>query len=327
MKNVLLTGGAGYIGSHVLEILDTLNYKVTVIDNLSTGKASNVRSAALHKINLEDLNSVEQVLKEGSFDACIHFAASIDAEESVQQPSKYFNNNTLNTNRLIELCVKYNVHNFIFSSTAAVYGDTETGLCSESTPTLPINPYGQSKLASEWFLENQANINSKLNYIALRYFNVAGASSSNKIGHGKNAKHLIKVLAQAALDNKEFTIFGDDYNTPDGTCIRDFIHISDLAQAHIDALEYLFNNPSSHVLNCGYGHGYSVKEAIECMEKVSQKKIRHIAGKRREGDIVRSCAEASKIKELLKWQPKYDQLELICNSTLEWEKKSRENND
>jgi UDP-glucose 4-epimerase len=332
VQNILVTGGAGYIGSHVVkELLKKNEYKITVIDNFSTGFEETIKRLKRYYgdfefkyLDLSRWDMVEKFLKEGEFDSIIHFAAALVVPESVKNPLKYYLNNTANTTNLIRCAVEGGVKNFIFSSTAAVYGEPKSILnegISEDAPASPINPYGQSKLMSEQVLKDVAKANSNFKYIALRYFNVAGADMGGKIGQStKDATHLIKVAAQTALGKREkMYIFGDDYNTPDGTCIRDYIHVDDLSLAHIEALKYL-KNSKSDIFNVGYGRGYSVKEVIDMMKKVSGVDFKVEVTKKREGDPAILIANSSKLQKKSGWRPKYDNLELICKTALEWER-------
>ena len=332
MQKILITGGAGYIGSHVTkELLKRGDSQITVIDNLSTGFMETIERLKRYygefefiPMDLSDWQEVKSFLAQEKFDAIIHFAAALIVPESVENPLKYYLNNTANTANLIQAAVDSGVSKFIFSSTAAVYGEPEsiphTGI-TEEADTKPINPYGWSKLMSEQVLKDSAKAYGGFKYVALRYFNVAGADIGGKIGQStKNATHLIKVAAETALGKREkMYIFGDDYPTPDGTCIRDYIHVDDLAQAHLDALEYL-ENSESEVFNVGYGRGYSVKEVVETMKRVSGVDFTAQITNRRPGDPAILIANSSKLQQKTSWKPKYDDLELICKSALEWEK-------
>ena len=322
---ILVTGGAGYIGSHVNRMLANAGHETVVLDNLSTGKREMVLAGKLVVGDLTDQSFVCNLFEREKFEAVLHFAGSIIVPESVKEPVKYYKNNTQNALDLIQTCQKYNVKKFIFSSTAAVYGipqDTR-GICTETSPLGPINPYGRSKLMTEWMLEDMAIANPHFNYVALRYFNVAGAAVDGKLGQcSPFSTHLIKITCETALGKrKTMTVFGDDYDTPDGTCIRDYIHVEDLAQAHLDALNYLNRGGTSTVVNCGYGHGTSVKEIIAIVRKVSGTDFKVSPGPRRDGDSPNLIAQSQKIKNLFAWVPRHDNLELIVKTALEWERK------
>ncbi len=333
MKKILITGGAGYIGSHVIkELLKKGGHDITVVDNLSTGFLDTIQRLQdrwgdfrFVQMDLGDWEKVDELMQKEQFDEVIHFAAALVVPESVENPLKYYLNNTANTANLIKASVESGVKKFIFSSTAAVYGEPEsipsTGICEEA-PTVPINPYGHSKLMSEQVLKDTAKAHPGFKYVALRYFNVAGADVEGTIGQStKDATHLIKVAAQTALGKREkMYIFGDDYPTPDGTCIRDYIHVDDLALAHIEALDYLEEH-GSDLFNVGYGRGYSVKEVIDTMKEVSGNDFEVQMAPRRAGDPAMLIADSSKLKASTQWQPRYDDLKLICKSALEWEKK------
>ena len=324
--NILVTGGAGYIGSHVVKQLgERTDHKITVLDNLVTGFKESILYGDFINADLSDFEQIEKIFKENELDAVIHFAASLVVPESVENPLKYYLNNTANTAHLIKQCVLNGVNKFIFSSTAAVYGEPPIEMIpvTEESMTSPINPYGSSKLMSETVLRDTANAYEDFNYVALRYFNVAGASVDGKIGQStKDATLLIKVAAETALGKrKKMYIFGDNYPTQDGTCIRDYIHVEDLASAHIKALEYLEDSQESGVFNCGYGHGFSVKEVLETMKKVSGIDFPVELKERRAGDPAILISDNSKIRDVMKWTPEYDDLELICKTGLEWEKK------
>jgi len=319
---VLVTGGAGYIGSHVVKALGENGYEVAVYDNLSTGNRWAVLFGELFEGDLADKELLRTVIKSFKPDAVMHFAAYIQVDESVREPLKYYRNNTINTINLLETLVEEGVNKFIFSSTAATYGIPETMPVTEDTPQKPINPYGASKLAVEGVLRDLAVAN-KMHYVALRYFNVAGADGKCRIGQAyKYATHLItRALKTAKGEFEKLTIFGTDYPTKDGTCIRDYIHVDDLADAHLIALEYLLKGGKSDVFNCGYGHGFSVKEVVEEVKKVTGINFKVVEGERREGDPPILVADNKKIKEKLLWQPKFDDLDYIIKTAWEWEKK------
>lgn len=323
MKNILITGGAGYIGSHiVVELSKKPNYKLTIYDNLSTGREASVMAGELIVGGLEDTSKLNQLMVDRQFDAVFHFAGSIIVPESVTDPLKYYNNNTQNTLSLINLCVKNNINNFIFSSTAAVYGMPPGGVAKETTVTAPINPYGRTKLMTEWMLEDLSFANKDFNYVVLRYFNVAGGNIEGKVGQcSPLSTHLIKLACEAALGKRDsLTIFGEDYETRDGSCIRDYIHTDDLANAHVKALEYLLEGGQSDVFNCGYGDGFTVKEVVKVVKEISGVDFKVNLGPRRAGDPGMLKSQATKIREVLKWKPKYNDLNLIVKTAYEWEK-------
>ena len=324
MKSVLITGGAGYIGSHMVKLLgEETDYDIIVIDNLSTGKHEAVLYGDLIVEDLSNSNGISEILSKKKFDAIIHFAASIIVPESVTNPLQYYSNNTVNTINLISMALQYKVRCFIFSSTAAVYGIPDEIPVKETTPLHPINPYGMSKLMSERVLIDAAQAHKDLKYIILRYFNVAGASSDGKIGQNfPQATHLIKKAAQTALGKRgHLEIYGTDYDTADGTGVRDYIHVEDLAAAHLSALEYLRDGNSSDIFNCGYGRGYSVREVIDTMKKVSGIDFTTEEAARRPGDPPILVADTRKILRQLSWKPHFNNLTLICKTALEWEKK------
>lgn len=332
---ILITGGAGYIGSHVTkQLIETKSHEITVIDNLCKG--SNLAINTLEKVaqendvnfkfinlSLEDIVELENLFKENKFDAIIHFAAFIEVNESMKKPLKYYQNNSANALNLIILCAKYKVNKFIFSSTAAVYGEPASGIVDEKTPLNPINPYGRSKVVTEWILKDYALSNPNFKYGILRYFNVAGASNDGILGQNyPNATHLIKVATQTILGKRDkMSIFGDDYDTKDGSCIRDYIHIEDLAAAHLSVLGYLENGGKSEIFNVGYGKGYSVKEVVKKAKEVSGVDFKAEISPRRDGDPARLVADSTKLRSLTNWEPKNDDLGLIISSALKWEKK------
>ncbi len=318
---VLVTGGAGYIGSHVVRQLGGAGYEVVVYDNLSTGRRQAVLCGELVVGDLADDEALGRLFRGGPFDAVLHFAAHIVVPESVSDPLKYYGNNTRNTLRLLEMCARHGVERFVFSSTAAVYGIPEIIPVGEEAPLAPINPYGASKMMSERMLMDLAAASS-LKYVILRYFNVAGADPEGRIGQATpEATHLIKVACEAAVGKRQgLTVFGTDYDTPDGTCIRDYIHVEDLARAHLDALAHLGDGGDSAVLNCGYGHGSSVREVIDTVKRVSGVDFPVELGGRRAGDPPVLVADNGKIRKTLGWRPEYDDLEFIVKTALEWER-------
>ncbi|MEK9726805.1 MAG: UDP-glucose 4-epimerase GalE [Candidatus Margulisiibacteriota bacterium] len=318
-KRILVTGGAGYIGSHVSLALESTGANVAIIDNLSTGFQSNIQFGQLHELDLNQWDKIAAFIKDYQPDAVIHFAGSIVVPESVKNPLKYYQNNTANTLNLIRSCVNSEVSHFLFSSTAAVYGVPENGICTESDALLPINPYGQSKLMSELMLRD-ISMSSNLNYVALRYFNVAGAHHSKKLGQRMpEATHLIKIIAQVLTKKREkLSVFGRDYQTQDGTCIRDYIHVCDLANAHVLALNYLFNGGKSDIFNCGYSDGFSVLDVINAAKKQFGEFDFEFSA-RREGDPPQLIANSDKIKKELRWVPEFDNLDLIIKSAIEFE--------
>ncbi len=320
---ILITGGAGYIGSHIVKAFSEAKVSgLVVLDNLTTGFANSLpQGVDFIQGDIQDSELVSGVIASKKIKTVIHLAAKTIIPESLQQPLKYYQNNTVGTMNLLQACIEHQVEHFIYSSTAAVYGQTTLDKINEECVTQPSNPYGYSKLMSEQILKDVAKSN-KLKYVILRYFNVAGAALDGTIGQRtKAATHLIKVAVQTACGfQKSLPIFGTDYPTPDGTCIRDFIHVSDLAQAHLKALTYLQSGGESTTLNCGYGHGFSVKEVIKTIETITEKSLPVTFSPPREGDMAQVIADNSKIKRLLQWQPQYDDLKMIIQSALVWEK-------
>lgn len=323
---ILVTGGAGYIGSHVVRLLTAAGQPVVVLDNLSTGFADSVLGAELVVGDTGDQALVSKLLKEHNVDTVIHFAAHTIVPESVSDPLKYYGNNTCCSRNLLACCQQAGVKHFIFSSTAAVYGIPDDEACSEDSPLAPINPYGMSKFMTETMLRDLGKA-SDMRHVILRYFNVAGSDPDGKIGQSTDkATLLIKVAAEVAVGKREqLYVFGTDYPTSDGTGVRDYIHVDDLADAHIKALDYLREGGDSQTLNCGYGHGYSVREVIDAVNRVNGAPIKVIEQDKRAGDPPALIAKADKIREKLGWKPQYDDLDFIVKTSLEWEKKLLEN--
>lgn len=321
-NGILVTGGAGYIGSHVVRQLSDAGERVVVLDNLSTGFKESALGANLIVGDTGDRELVARILKEHEIDSVMHFAAHTIVPESVENPLKYYGNNTCNSRTLLQCCQEASVKHFIFSSTAAVYGIPENGAASEDTPTSPINPYGLSKLMTEWMLRDLGAASS-LRYAALRYFNVAGSDPEGRIGQSTpNATLLIKVACEAAVGKRPgVSIFGTDYPTSDGTGVRDYIHVEDLADAHLKALTYLRKGGDSVTLNCGYGHGFSVREVLSMVENIAQTKLNITEQPRRAGDPAALIAVADKIRSKFGWEPKFDDLAEIVRSSLNWERK------
>jgi UDP-glucose 4-epimerase len=320
--SILVTGGAGYIGSHVALQLRARGERVVILDDLSRGFRQAALDTPLIVGEVGDRDRVRAVLKEHGVGTVMHFAAYTIVPESVREPLKYFGNNTCSTRSLLECCLEAQVRHFVFSSTAAVYGMPAEGVAAETTPTAPINPYGSSKLMSEWMLAAVAEA-SPLRYAALRYFNVAGSDSGGRIGQATpNATLLIKVACEAAVGRRpHVSIFGTDYPTADGTGVRDYIHVEDLATAHLDALEWLRRGGASTTLNVGYGHGYSVRQVLASVERVSGKRLTVREEPRRAGDPPSLVARADRIRAELGWRPRLDDLDTIVRTAYAWEQR------
>jgi len=320
---ILVTGGAGYIGSHMVYALHDAGERVVVLDNLTTGFDWAVAKGVPLVIGeTGDQARVAALIAEHKVNAVIHFAASIVVPDSVRDPLGYYRNNTMNSRALIETAIKGGVRKFIFSSTAAVYGNPARSPVGEDDPTVPVSPYGSSKLMTEIMLRD-AGIAHGLRYVILRYFNVAGADPLGRTGQStKGATHLIKVAVETALGLRpKMDVFGTDYPTPDGTCVRDYIHVSDLARAHSDALAYLRGDGASVTLNCGYGRGFSVLDVIETVKRTAGADFKVEFATRREGDPAQIVAASDRARAVLKWQPHFDDLPTIVTHALAWERK------
>lgn len=319
---ILVTGGAGYIGSHVVLQLRARGEQVVVLDNLRTGFRQAVLDTPLVVGEVGDAALLEQIFAERRIGAVLHFAARTIVPESVREPLNYYAHNTGATCTLLQQCQKSGVRHFVFSSTAAVYGIPPGGHAAEDTPPAPINPYGTSKLMSEWILRDLA-ATSDLRYVSLRYFNVAGSDPQARIGQAtRRATLLIKVACEAIVGKRDHvSLYGRDYPTPDGTGVRDYVHVTDLANAHLAALDYLRGGGSSSVLNCGYGHGYSVREVLAAVERVAGQKLVIREEARRDGDPPTLVARVERIAAQLGWRPQFDDLDAIVASSLHWERK------
>ena len=320
--SILVTGGAGYIGSHVVLQLRARGEQVVVLDDLSTGFRQAVLDTPLVVGQVGDRDLVMEILRTHGVDTVMHFAAHTIVPESVANPLKYYGNNTCSTRNLLECCVETGVRHFVFSSTAAVYGIPADSMAAETSATAPINAYGTSKLMSEWMLRDVA-ASSPLRYVALRYFNVAGSDSAGRIGQAtRKATLLIKVACEAVVGKRpHVSIYGTDYPTSDGTGIRDYIHVEDLATAHLDALSYLRKGGAPQVLNVGYGHGYSVREVLKSVERVAGQSLSIREEPRRAGDPPILVARADRVRSELGWQPRLDDLDTIVKTSLQWEQR------
>jgi UDP-glucose 4-epimerase len=320
--SILVTGGAGYIGSHTVQQLTGRGESVVVLDNLSTGFRQALQGVTLVEGDVGNQQLVAATLREHNVHTVIHFAACTIVPESVSDPLRYYGNNTCQTRSLLAACAAHGVRNFVFSSTAAVYGIPASGVTAEDSPLAPINPYGTSKLMSEWMLRDLAAA-SALRFVALRYFNVAGSDPQGRIGQStRQATLLVKVACEVCVGRRDaVSIFGTDYPTHDGTGVRDYIHVVDLADAHLLAVDYLRGGGTSETLNCGYGHGYSVREVLDSVQRIGGTPLRVIEGPRRAGDPPSLVAESLRIRKVLGWTPQLDDLDGIVASSLNWERK------
>ncbi|MBW0143958.1 UDP-glucose 4-epimerase GalE [Sphingomicrobium clamense] len=323
---VLVTGGAGYIGSHAVLALRDAGWPVAVIDDLSTGFRTAVPDdVPFYEGDVADAELLARIFEEQGTGAIMHFAGSVIVPESIEKPLRYYENNSAKSRALLEAAVEAGIPHFVFSSTAAVYGNSDAVKVDEDAPTRPANPYGNSKLMTELMLADAARA-YPINFCALRYFNVAGADPQGRVGQRtEGATQLIKVAVEAASGQRDHVeIFGTDFDTPDGTGVRDYIHVSDLVDAHLLALEALIGQPDrSMILNCGYGHGASVLEVLDAVDRATNGKIERRIAARRDGDIAARIADNRRIVETLGWQPKHDDLQEIVNHALAWERKRR----
>ena len=322
-NNILITGGAGYIGSHVCHLLIEQGHKVTCIDSLITGNKELLpKQVKLEVFDIAEKEKVTKLIKDNNFDLVMHFAGLIRVDESVKQPKRYNNFNYLKAKIFLETCYKNGLKKIIFSSTASIYGNPKTQKVKETDPTNPLNPYASSKLELENFIRETSE-SYKTKYIILRYFNVAGADEKMRTGLiSKVSSHLIKVACEVVIGKRDKLIInGDDYNTPDGTAIRDYIHISDLAEIHLISSNYLINGGESNLFNCGYGNGFSIKDVINEFNKIINKNLETIIGPRRPGDSEMIVSDVEKFTKYFSWKPKYNNLNYILKTAIEWEKK------
>ena len=319
---ILVVGGAGYIGSHMIKRFQNTDHQIDVLDNLSTGFKENSQNYKLHICDLSNKKQVHKILKENKYEVVMHFASSINVGESYDHPMKYYENNVINTLNLLECMIDLKILNFIFSSTAAVYGEPESIPIKEEQNLSPINPYGKTKSLVENILSDYDK-SYGLKYISLRYFNACGAHIDGTIGERHNPEtHLIPLILQTASGRRNnFKIYGDDYKTKDGTCVRDYIHVMDIAEAHLLSLEKLIQTQSSDIYNIGNKQGYSVREIIDMVEEITQIKIPYKISEKRKGDPAELIADNSKITEKLNWRARYSDLNTIINTAWEWEKK------
>lgn len=324
MKTILVVGGAGYIGSHTVKYLLKNNYKVVVLDNLVYGHKEAVLTEHFEQVDLADKKAISEVFKKYDFDAVIHFAAYTYVGESVTDPQKYYWNNVVNTLNLLDVMMENEVKKIVFSSTCATYGNPQYMPLDEKHPQMPINPYGKTKFMMEQIKADYEKAYG-LQYVALRYFNAAGCDADGQLGESHEPEtHLIPIVLKTIKGEREnITVFGTDYDTPDGTCIRDYIHVEDLADAHMRAVEKLFICDESHCINLGTGIGTSVKEIIDAVEEVTGEKVPVVYGERREGDPAKLYASNAKSKEVLGWNPKYTDIKDIIQTAWNWEQNKK----
>ena len=324
---ILVVGGAGYIGSHMIKRFQDTDYQIEVLDNLSTGFEVNTQNYKLHVCDLSNKDQVHQILKDNNYESIMHFASFINVGESYIYPKKYYDNNVINTLNLLDCMVDLKISNFIFSSTAAVYGEPSSTPIKEDQNIAPVNPYGNTKAIVEKILKDYDEAYG-LKYISLRYFNACGAHIDGTIGERHDPEtHLIPLILQSASGRrKDLKVYGDDYDTKDGTCVRDYIHVMDLADAHLSSLEKLIKNQKSDIYNIGNNQGFSVKEIISMAEKVTQSKIPYEITSRRKGDPSELIADNKKISENLNWSANYSDLQTILETAWEWEKRLSRSN-
>ena len=324
-KNILVTGGAGYIGSHILEILLKKKYSICVVDNLSTGYKKLInKKVKFYKIDIRNTKKVRKIINDNNIYSVIHLAACLSVGEGEKKPKKYYSNNVIGTRNLLNACVDSKVKNFLFSSTCAVYKDKIIKV-HENTKLLPKSVYGKTKLSGEKIIKSHCRIN-KINYGILRFFNVAGASHSGKVGQIKSGDQLFKNLTLSILKKRpKINIYGNNYNTSDGTCVRDYIHVSDIADIHLKVLNKIDKIKKSIILNCGYGFGVSVLQVVNTFKKISKKEIKIIVQKKRSGDMEKIISINTKLKKFINWRPKHNSLKKIASSALNWELRYKKN--
>ena len=321
IKNILITGGAGYIGSHISEILVKNKKKIYIVDNLSTGYRSLInKKAKFFKLNINNNKNIKKIIKENKIDSVIHLAASLIISEGEKYPKKYYRNNVIGTQNLLKACSDSTIRNFIFSSTAAIYRDGQFKV-TENSIIKPKSVYGKTKVKCEKIIQSFCK-NNNINYGILRYFNIAGSSPSGKIGLINKSDHLFKNFSREIMKKKPILkIYGNNYNTKDGSCIRDFIHVSDIADIHLKVLAKINLSKKSKILNCGYNRGISVLEVAKEFNKQASKKVKIVITKRRKGDLVKIIASNKQLKKFIKWKPKFNDLSKIVKSCIKWERK------